>query len=163
MFQLPANTLAAMNLFGTGVSAYGEYQGGKQIQSTQNYNAALADQNAAVVRESGALTEYQKKKNLEAQVGRQTAQYAASGINVNQGSPIDVMTDTLSKGYLDIAIDKFNTELTARGYESKANQDRRAGAAARKESTLAAGLGLLKGVATYEQKQTASTTDEKKS
>ena len=153
MFTMPVSK-PGLNLLGSGISAYGQYQSGRQAESAYNYNASLAEQNATVVRQSQQLTEYQKKKNLEAQVGHQIAQYAGSGVDVNTGSPIDVMTDTLSKGYLDIAIDKYNAELSARGYESEAAMKRYEGKQIRRESTLQAGLGLLKGATTYQEKMT---------
>lgn len=153
MMTLPANLMAGMDLLGTGISAFGAFQTGNQAKGAYDYNASLADQNAEQIKHSNELTEYQKKKNLEAHVGMQAAQYAGSGIDVNTGSPIDVMTDTLSKGYLDIAIDKYNAELAQRGYQSDAEMKRAEGSAVKRESTLKAGLGLLKGAASYAEKQ----------
>jgi hypothetical protein len=149
--QPSASTFSGMNVLSQGLSAFGLFQSGQQQKAAANYNAQIAGQNATVARESGALTEYQQKKNLEAMVGTQAAQFAAGGVSVTSGSPIDVMTDTLSKGYLDIAINKYSTELAARGYESQAAMDKYEGNQAATEGTFKAGLSLLKAAADAEK------------
>lgn len=140
-----------MELLTKGLSAFGLFQSGQQEKSAYAYNASLAEQNAQVVRQSYQLTEYQKKKNLEAMVGTQAAQFAAGGVSVTSGSPIDVMTDTLSKGYLDIAIDKYSSELAARVYESQAAMDRYTGKQAAREGIFKSGLTLLQAATEYEK------------
>ena len=153
MFSLPTQTMALMNLAGAGISAYGQYTSGQQANDAYGYNAVLAENNAKLIRQSAELVEYQQKKNLEATVGNQMARYAARGISVGTGSPLDVMTDTLAKGYLDIAVQNYNSEISARGQESDAAMSRYTGKQTQKRSTLNAGLTLLKGVTNYGIKQ----------
>jgi hypothetical protein len=146
-----ASSWSGFSSLGKVIQGFGQYQSGQQAQGAYNYNAALQYQNAQVVRQSADLTEYQQKKNLESIVGRQQAQYAASGVSVTSGSPMDVMVETLSKGYLDIAISRYNSEIAARGYESQAEMDRYYGKQAAREGSMRAGLSLLESAADYKQ------------
>ncbi len=146
-----ASTFAGLDVLSKGLSAFGLFQQGQQQKAAYNYNAAIAGQNAVVAQQSEALTEFQQKKNLEALVGSQQAQFAAGGVSVTSGSPIDVMTDTLSKGYLDIAINKYNTELAIRGYKSQQEMDIYAGKQAATEGTFKAGASLLAAAAEAEK------------
>lgn len=137
--------MAGLGLIGTGVSAFGQYQAGQDSKKAGEYNAAIAMRQAEERRRSGELVEYQQRKNLEATVGNQAARYAGSGISVTTGSPISVMTDTLAKGYLDIAIESYNNSVAARNYESQAAMSQYEGKQSAKRGTTAAALTLLKG------------------
>lgn len=122
-----AAAFAVLAIAAKGVQAYGQYKAGKAEKTAYNYNADIEQQKADVTRQASQLYEFQATKNLQALIGNQRTQYAASGIDVTGGSPIEVMTDTLSKGYLDIAIQKYNYETAARGFESQSVMDRYAG------------------------------------
>ena len=87
------------------------------------YNAALYERQAQSTRVSQTLLAEQKKKIISAQTGSQIAAAGASGFRFS-GSPITVMLDSLSNANLDLAIDRYNSEVKARGFEGEAGMSR---------------------------------------
>lgn len=89
-----------------------------QAQVDRN-NAIMAQQNAQDARRRGdqAMEEQQRKT---AQIeGRQRAAFAANGIELTSGSPVDVLADTATFGELDRQTIGNNAEREARGYEAQ--------------------------------------------
>lgn len=156
MFALPALPLVA-----AGISAFGTYQQGQQAAGAYGQNAAIALEQAKATRTRAELSTFQKQKNLESAIGQQRSQYAAAGVSVLVGSPVDVMVDTLSKGYLDQAIDRYNNEVAARGFESEAAMDRYKAKQVKRESLLKAGLGLFEAGVKYDYKPSQSSYIDK--
>lgn len=141
--SLSASDFSVIKLLGQGLGAFGTIEEGQQASGAYSYNANIATQQAIAVRNRSAITQFEKQKNLESLVGEQRAQYAGSGVKVDTGSPLDVMTDTLSKGYLDKAISAYNDEIAARAYESEAAMEKYTAKQVKRESLLKAGLGLI--------------------
>ena len=156
-----AGTYAALNLFAGGAKAFGQYQQGQQQNEAYNYNADIYRQKADATRASSTLSEIQQKKILAKRIGEQTAAYAAAGVNPMTGSPVDTLVDSLSNGYLDMAISKYNDEVAARGNESAAAMAEYAGAQAKRSGVAAAGLSLLEAGAAYGTKTTDSSKKKK--
>jgi hypothetical protein len=109
-----------LQLIGSGLDIYGNVVAGKKEQEQQRYNAAIARQEAAMTRELSRITEYRKRKEMRQAIGAQRAAYAKSGVVISTGSPVDVLIDSIANAELDIAIGKFNSEVSARGLESEA-------------------------------------------
>ena len=149
MISPNAQTYRSLGLLSSGIEAFGYFKEGREKQEAYELNAGVALANASAIRERSRLSEFQKRKNLEALIGHQQAQYASSGIRVDTGSPIEVMTDTLAKGYLDIEIDKYNDEIAARYNENQAQMQSYYGKQEKKRSLLNAGLALVKGAANF--------------
>jgi hypothetical protein len=128
---------------GAGISAYGSYKEGELEQQAYERNAKGLQEAADSARLKGKLNEFQKLRVMRQQIGEQRAVYAKAGVNINTGSPLDVMVNDMSNAYLDIAIDNYNNELAARELESRAANERTAGSAAKSAGTMKAGLTLL--------------------
>ena len=136
-----------MSLIGTGLQAYGQYESGREAKKAADYNAEISKQQADMTRQRAALNEFKKRKEMGIVIGEQQAAYAKAGVVTTTGSPIDVMTDSIANAELDIAIDNYNNEVAARGYESEAERELEAGEAAAEEGMIGAGTTLLKGAA----------------
>ena len=149
--QPSASSWSGFSALGKVLQGFGAFESGQEQKNAAFYNAALATRNAQIIRQGAELTEYQQKKNLESMVGRQQAQYAASGVAVGVGSPVDTMVDTLSKGYLDISIARYNNAIAARGLESEAEMLRYEGKETVREGTFRAGLSLLEAASSYQR------------
>ncbi len=120
-------TLAAISIatgvIGTGVSAYGMHQRGKAQSEAMAYqadinrrNSIIAQQNANMERQAG-LEEQRRQRLKTAQIiGQQKAGMAASGLMLNDGTPLDVMSDSAEMGELDALMLGYNSEKRARGY-----------------------------------------------
>ena len=119
---------------GAGVTAYGMYEQGKaraeaeaassklaiyQAQVAEN-NAKIAEQNAAYARQAGlAEAQAQSMKGAE-QIAAIKAAQAASGIDVNIGSAVDVRVGQTELNRLDTENILQRADLAAYGYRTQA-------------------------------------------
>ena len=144
-----ASTFAGMNFASSMLTAFGNYEQGKQAQKADEYNAQIAEMRAKATRESAKLTAFQKQKQIGQAIGQETAAYAHAGVVATAGSALDVMVNSLSNAYLDLAIDNYNTEVAARGLQAQANMDRYEGKQAALAGLGKAGMTLLSGASSY--------------
>ena len=169
---MSATTMAVMALVGGAVSAYGQYQQGQETKQAQDYNAAIEEQSATLIRagaereagiikQNAILNEYRQRKQLAMVTGQQVGGYAARGVAVGTGSPLDVIADSISNAELEIAIGKwsaqyeaditkYNAELAAKNKESSAELRRRYGkSAATQAGYQSVGTLLTSGTTAY--------------
>ncbi len=139
-----AQTLSNIGSMGNILSAFGQYQEGRQAQVAQNYNADIFKQRADVTRQGGILEHDAYKKKIDLVIGEQIAGYAASGVDVSTGSPLETIKDSLANGYLDMAINDYNNEIAARSYESEAQMLRYKGKQVAREATMRAGMTVAR-------------------
>ncbi len=177
--SLPA-VAAAAAIAGAGVSAYGLYQQGQAATEAGNAqarsstysaavaanNAAIAEQNAQHAERAGLAQAQAVSLKGAATSGRIRAAQAASGIDVNTGSAVDVQESQAEKNTLDTETVMSNAELQAYGYRTQGvgyksqeqldlEQAREAPIAASfaaKGDYLKAGGGLLSGISSVGSK-----------
>lgn len=121
-----AGTIAG--IAGSAVGAVSSYSQGKQQQAMYNYqakvaqeNAEIANKNAAQERQTGIEeARLQRMKALQA-VGSQQAAMAANGMDISQGTSLDIIEDTAAMGELDALQIQTNYEKKALAYEQQAN------------------------------------------
>ncbi len=123
MSFLSANTAKILGAVGGVVQGVGQLVNAREEIEVGNFNARISEQRAAAERSSQELLEAQKRKVIKRQIGTQIALFGKSGIQFS-GSPIDVVTDSLANAELDLAIDRFNSEVTARQFETEADLQR---------------------------------------
>jgi hypothetical protein len=114
---------AAASVIGTGVSAVGQVQAGKAAQAAGDYNAAVArnnqivaEQQAADAQRRGEVAETEQRRKVRMLTGTQRAALAASGVQLDQGTALDILGDTAAMGELDALTIRNNAEREAYGY-----------------------------------------------
>lgn len=122
---LPVLSIAA-TVIGTATSALGQLQAGRAQAAQLSYQAAVGRNNSILAQraaddarlrgEEAARREASKTKQL---AGRQRAVLAANGQLVDQGSALDITTDTMEIGKLDELTIRSNAEREALGYEAQ--------------------------------------------
>ena len=159
---------AAAAVASTALGTVSSIQQGKQQQAMYNYQAKVAEQNAEIAKRN-ADTErqtgieearLQRMKTLQA-VGAQQTAMAANGMDVTQGTSLDIIEDTAAMGELDALQIQTNYEKKALAYEqqagnytNQANMDAISGRNAYTAGKINAvstglnGIGKLAGVAT---------------
>jgi len=151
---------------GAATTAYGAIQGGNATKSAMNYRAAVAKNNQIVAEQSAeeALEAGQAKAQATALKGRAIggaikAKQAASGVDVNTGSNVDVQEAQREGSQLDVETVLHNADLSAYGYrvqgknfEAEAQLDKTAGDNAQKAGYLKAGGSLLSGASSVGMK-----------
>lgn len=130
-----------VQLAGGLASGFGQMQSAGAETQMGEYNAQVYEQNAQATRQSAALNASQKRKSTEKIIATQTAVYAHSGIKMS-GSALEVMLDSYANSEMDIAIDNYNAEVQARGYQNKAGVERYE-AAQRAKTQKAQGVSSL--------------------
>lgn len=96
--------------------------------ASNRYNAAINDQNARVAlenaniaSEAGAEQAYITSQGTRAQVGSIKANQAASGVDVNSGSAVDVQVSARQLGKFDAMTVRSNATKEAFGYVNQAD------------------------------------------
>lgn len=152
-----ATAAAIAAVAGAGVSAYGSVQGGYAAKDAATYQAAVAKNNAIIAEQNAKHAEAAGAAQAEAislkgrAVGGQIkAAQAASGIDVNSGSALDVQEGSREQSSLDTMTTMDNALLQAYGYrtqatgfEAQSELDKASGSQAVTAGYLKAGGGLL--------------------
>lgn len=162
-------TMALMAL-GTGMQVFGQVQQGDAAQAQANYQAAVDRRNADIAdyqsREAisrGEVAVAERRKQIGIDESKQIALLAANGIDVQDGSSLDIIGDTNYTGELDaLAIrdnarrEAFGHEVGASNYLASAGMSEASGRSAKRAgtmgafTTLATGAAKVKGM--YDQK-----------
>jgi len=112
----------------TAIGITSSVQQGKQQEAYYNYQAQVAEENAKIAQSNAALerqqgieeSRLQRIKTAQA-VGSQQTAMAANGVDVTQGTALDVIEDTAAMGELDALQTRYNYERKAIQYEQQAN------------------------------------------
>lgn len=125
-----ANTVLAVGaisgIAGGTIGGVSSYKQGKQQQAMYNYQAKVAEENAKIAGKNAANerqtgieeARLQRMKTLQA-VGSQQAAMAANGMDVTQGTSLDIIQDTSAMGELDALQIETNYERKALAYEQQ--------------------------------------------
>lgn len=124
-----------MGIVGTVVSTtmgvVGSIQQGEAQKAQMDYQAQVARNNAKIAqanadqkRQEGIEeARTQRMKTLQ-KVGAQQAALAANGVDISQGTALDMVEDTSAMGELDALTTRYNYETNALGYEQQATNFR---------------------------------------
>lgn len=136
----------------SGFSAYKQQQAQNQANE---YNAQVAEQNAAnlevsakQVEAKGVTEEIQIGQKTESTLAKQRVAFAAGGVTVGKGSGETLALETAKQGAIDLMTARFNTAAEAENLRRQAvSQEKQASMyRASKSSAKAAGvLGVLGG------------------
>ena len=95
----------ALQVAGTLLGAYGQYQQGQAQSSAYNAQAQAADQNAKIanrqqesVADAYASKQSELRDRMRVAAGQQAATYGARGLDISSGSAMDVLAGTY-EGY----------------------------------------------------------------
>lgn len=120
------------------VSAAGAFGQAKAQAQTQRYNAAVQRRNADAARNAAAFEERKKREDVARHLSAQRAAAGASGVLIEEGSPLQVMAESAAQGELDALAIRFGGEIRAGQHGSAAGLlDAQAGG-----SATAGGFGV---------------------
>lgn len=127
-------------LAGVGASQQGQYQA--QVASN---NATISGQNAQADLVAGQVAESEQKLKTGMLAGAQRAAQGANGIDVNVGSPTQVIDSTRTIGAMDAALIHYNASRAAFGEETQAANFNAQAELDRKAASNALLAGIMKG------------------
>lgn len=156
----------ASSLLGTGLSAYGSYQQGQAMAGQAEYQAAVARNNQIIAERNaqdaelrGGLSEDQQRRQTAQLKGRQRASLASNGVVIDEGSALDITSDTAAFGEFDALTIRSNAQREAYNYrvqgsnfQAEENLMRMRGAAGSRAGTTGAVSTLLSGAGSVADK-----------
>ena len=147
-------------LYGASIAAKGYERQGEAEQMQMEHNARVAEDNAenatyaaGEARKAGSREAKRHEQRVRLMVSRQKAAYGASGVDVNAGAPVDIMSDSILAGADDAAVIRRNAAMEAWGmktraadYRAQAGMYRVKGADSKAVGKIRAGSTLLTGM-----------------
>lgn len=125
-----ASSSLSLGTLATGLSTVGgvlgavqSYQSGMFQSKLASYNEKLAQGNTRASLEAGQNAEEIKRMQTGKLIGSEAAATAASGIDVNSGSPTAVRQATAQAGEMDALNIRYNAARQAYGYSQEAFSD----------------------------------------
>lgn len=132
-------------IIGTVISAVGAISNANAQSNAARYNSQVAQRDAQIGVDQGNAQAAIQARQARSQMDAARAQYGASGVDVNAGSPLDVLQSSAANASLDNATIKYNAKVKAYGYGNEATAyDYQSGAATQK-GYWGAGSDILSG------------------
>lgn len=116
--------MLSMMLGSTAISALGAIRQGQATANALNFNAAMADKNAKIAEGQGIAAGESQQRDAARRIGAATAAYGASGVQLSDGSPMDVLGESARLATLDNLTLKYNYKLKGMGLAAEASLDR---------------------------------------
>lgn len=150
------------SLLSTAVGVYGQVQAGQAQAGQARYQAQVAENNRIIAEQQardaemrGQMAEDARRDQTRALIGRQRTALAANGVMVDDGSALDITSDTAAQGEVDALTLRANAAREAYGYRAQgsnfladAGLQRARADAAIPASMVGAGATLLSGAGT---------------
>jgi hypothetical protein len=125
-----AGVAIASSVMAAGVSAYGDAQSAAAQQQAANYNAQVAANNAAIANQNatasltaGASAQETQAVQTKAQVGGELSAQAASGLDVDSGTAVNVRSSAAELGQMSGMNISYNAARQALGYQATAGSE----------------------------------------
>lgn len=145
--------VALLTGLGTAFGVASSIQQGKAQAAAYEQQANAADQNAKISEkqaeisaQNGAQEEQRIRNRAAAIAGQQKAGFSASGLDISQGSPLDVLTDTSTQGNLDALSTRRNAANQTWGYQVEQNNYSNQAKAARAAASNARQAGTMNAI-----------------
>lgn len=100
-----------------GVSAYGQYQQGEFQKSVAKENAKIAEDEAALAQQRGAIAAGVQRMKASQEIGQARAAAGENGIELTSGTTLDAIADARMLSELDAQTIKNNAAREAWGYK----------------------------------------------
>lgn len=148
MGYVTTTLLAGAAIAGTGLQAYGQYKAAQDQAKAEEYNAAVARQEAAIIAEQGKLDVYRQRKQSKSFLSQQQVLIAKSGIAFS-GSAFEVYKDSAEELELDALLIEYNSSIEERRAISEAEQRESLAKRIRRGGVIDAASTVLKQSASF--------------
>jgi hypothetical protein len=127
------------------VSAYGAYKSGQAQKEAAEFNSKVQEQNASAAKEKAAYDEQQQRYKARLLMSTQIARYAASGGDISEGTPLDVVAEQAFQSEKDSIAIKYGGDVSSSRYLSAAEGERFQGQNSAAAGNISAVGSILKG------------------
>ena len=141
----PAIAVASIvsSIAAAGMSAYSSMQSAAYNAQVARNNQSIANTNAAMALQQGTSAEENQRLKTGSMIGAIQSQEAASGVETNKGSALDVRSSAAETGELDAENIRYNANVQAWNLKNQANQFvRRRSSTSLRACTVCLGLFL---------------------
>lgn len=112
--------MAALSLIGTLFGAWGQHETGQANKRLAEYNANVAEYQADDAIKRGEVAAGRRRLQTKQVIGDQRVSLASQGVEINEGSAVDVQANAAYLGELDAVTIKNNAAREAWGYKVQA-------------------------------------------
>jgi len=134
---------AGMQIFGQQAQAKAQRQAAEYNAKVAENNARLAEENVRREQLSNAQAEQQQRTKTASLIGSERAALAASGVDVNSGTSVDIQASTAKTGFEDLLTIRENSLAKQRAFHqqatdftNKASMDRATGKNAQLQANI---------------------------
>ena len=144
MPALPAIAVVS-SIASAAISSYASYESGQSQKKAGKYNAEIGRQKAQDALQRGAIEAAYKRAQARKMAGTQAEGAAMSGVALDSGTPLALLTETSGLGELDAMRIRNNAFREAYGHKAQSELDIYQGKAAGRAGYLNAGGTFLSG------------------
>lgn len=119
------------------LGAVGSFSAGQAEANARTANAKVAEQNSVIAKQQAAEDEKRQRRENLRRMGALTAR--------TDSDDFDLLADSAMEAELDALTIRHQGDLTARGFDIEAEQERTAASNAKTAGFVGAGTSLLKG------------------
>lgn len=130
---------------GTAMTAIGQIRQGQAAKAAADYNAQVANNNAIVAEQQSQSQAMVQGRRAMMQNGGLLANMAANGIEVGEGSPIDILSQSAANAEMDRQNIIYNGRVKAQSLRNQAQLDTFQGETAQSNGFMSAAGTLLSG------------------
>lgn len=130
---------------GTAMTAIGQIRQGQAAKAAADYNAQVANNNAIVAEQQSQSQAMVQGRRAMMQNGGLLANMAANGIEVGEGSPIDILSQSAANAEMDRQNIVYNGRVKAQSLRNQAQLDTFQGETAQSNGFMSAAGTLLSG------------------
>lgn len=141
----PATIMAVTAVASAAISGYSQYQAGQSQKKAGEYNAEMQRRQAQDALQRGAIEGAAKQDRARKIASQQAEGMAMSGVSIDTGTPLALLTETAGLGELDALRSRNNAQREAWGLNTSAELDEYHGKMAGRAGTLNAAGTFLGG------------------
>lgn len=135
----------AMMVAATAVQAIGQIRQGQAANAAAKYNTAVANNNATVAEQQSQSQAMVQGRRAMMQNGGLLANTAANGVEVGEGSPLDILSQSAANAEMDRQNIIYNGRVKAQSLRNQAQLDTFQGETAQTNGWMSAAGTLLSG------------------
>jgi hypothetical protein len=107
---------------GAGMSAYSQAQSADYNAAVARNNQVIMNRNASIALQQGTVAEENQRLKTGSTIGAMESQQAASGVNPNSGSALNVRSSAAETGELDALTIRSNANMQNWNFKNQANE-----------------------------------------
>lgn len=128
-----------------GLQAIGSVMQGINAQQVGAYNDAVQNRNAIITGQNASQDATAQAADAARKIGAARAGYAKAGVQLDEGSPLDVLAESARTAELDRQTILYQGRVQAQGYIDQGKLDRYKGNVGAIEGYMGGATALLKG------------------